>query len=117
MKTLKLTQVYLYSLCKAKCWIPKLILKACTISLNAQNYIYIFKVTWSIENIKQQSISDITLMTLLINRLTLYSRKYLKSARPCCTDFNYYLYLYCGELIVSVSQLNISTKILFCLTI
>ena len=25
-----------------------------------------------------------------MNRLTLYSRKYLKPARPFCTDYNYY---------------------------
>ena len=60
--------------------IPKLILKACTIRFDALNYISIFqlcllKVTWSIENLKQQLIRNKTFIALLMNRLTFYSEK------------------------------------------
>ena len=36
------------------------------------------KVTLSIENIKLEITNDITLITLLMNRLTFCSRKYIK---------------------------------------
>ena len=36
----------------------------------------------------KQITSDIMLITLLMNQLTLYSRKYLKSTRPFYMDYN-----------------------------
>ena len=62
--------VFKYSPCKAKWRIPKWIVKTCLLKKEKK---CLLKVRRSIKNIKQIT-SATTLITLLVNQITLYSR-------------------------------------------